>query len=150
MKAIIMCAGCCSRYSKEYPKHLEPICGEINYNRTIRLLNENGINDVFISVSAENTKHFNYPNKILGSNKREIDRYRNLRLHMNGNTLILFGDVVYHPDDMKLILSSLDKDILPFGRKERNDLTNKNYGEIMGVFVRNHVQFINSFEGLLL
>ena len=146
MKTIILCAGKGDRYNRRYPKSLESINGEMNYKRTINLLLKNNIEDVLVSTSKENTKFFDYSNKIVGSNKREIDRFRNLRDVINGEALILYGDVVYHPDDIKLILNSLNKDILPFGRKEGNTLTGKVYGEIMGVFIRDYKRFFKAVD----
>ena len=140
MKVFIMCAGKSSRYPKPYPKHLETINGEPNYKRTIRLLNENGISDVIISVSDENKDYFEYPNKIVGSDKREIDRFRNIRNFFDREALMLYGDVVYHENDMKTILEALQGEITFFSS------SNFMYREIFGIYVSNKNKFYNAVD----
>jgi len=137
-----MCAGESSRYGTSYPKHLETILGEPNYKRTIRLLNENGINDVVISVSDENEHHFDYSNKIIGSNKREIDRFRNIRNYFDNESLMLYGDVVYHEKDMKILLNNLKGEIQFFGG---SDFV---YQEIFGIYVSDKNKFYNAVDNV--
>ena len=144
MKTFIMCAGKSSRWPRPRPKHLENILGEPNYKRTIRLLNENGIDDVILSVSDENEHYFDYLNKIIGSNKREIDRFRNLRSHFDNEALMLYGDVVYHEKDMKLILENLNTEINFFGSSDIFSL------ELFGVFVTNKDKFFNAVDNTAL
>jgi len=138
-----MCAGKSSRYPAPYPKPLETICGEYNYKRTIRLLNENEI-DLIISVSDENEHYFEYPNKIIGSNKREIDRFRNLRDYFEEEALILYGDVVYHETDIKTILENLENEINFFGRFTRPSR------EIFGIYVLDKNKFFNAVDNVAL
>jgi hypothetical protein len=139
-----MCAGQSSRYPKPYPKHLETIFGEPNYKRTIRLLNDNGINDVVISVSDQNEHYFDYSNKIIGSDKREIDRFRNLRNYFDDEALILYGDVIYHENDMKILLNNLNKEIQFFGGLDFI------YQEIFGVYVSNKTKFFRAVDNVTL
>jgi len=139
-----MCAGKSIRYPKPYPKPLEPILGEPNYKRTIRLLNDNGINDAVISVSDQNEHHFDYSNKIIGSDKREIDRFRNLRDYFEDDVLILYGDVVYHETDIKTILENLENEINFFGRFTIPSR------EIYGIYVSNKDKFFNAVDSVAL
>ena len=142
-----MCAGKSIRYPKPYPKVLEPILNEPNYKRTIRLLNENGIDDVIITVSDEDSHYFDYQNKIIGLNEREIDRFRNVKDSINNETLILYGDVIYHEDDIKTILNNLNDEIKFFGRFMNN--MNLNYilfGEIFGIYIANKNKFFNAVD----
>ena len=140
-----MCAGQSRRYPKPYPKPLEPILGEPNYKRTIRLLNENKINNVIISVSDENYNYFDYENKIIGSNKREIDRFRNLREYIDNEALILYGDVVYYEADLKNILNNINKNINFFGR-----FSKFNCNEIFGIYVSDKDKFFNAVDSTAL
>ena len=140
MKVFIMCAGKSTRYPKPYPKHLETINGEPNYKRTIRLLNENGISDVIVSVSDNNEHHFEYSNKIIGSDKREIDRFRNIRNFFDREGLMLYGDVVYHENDMKIILDNLHGEITFFSS---SNFINR---EIFGIYVSNKNKFYNAVD----
>ena len=54
MKYIIMCGGTYPEWDK--PRHLTKVCGEPIVKRTIRLLRENGVED--IAISATDKKHF--------------------------------------------------------------------------------------------
>jgi len=140
-----MCAGKSSRWPRPHPKHLETILGEPNYKRTIRLLNDNGISDVIVSVSNNNEHFFDYSNKIIGSDKREIDRFRNLRNYFDYKTLMLYGDVVYHENDMKTILNNLKEEINFFGRFKEMWFT-----EIFGVYVSNKDKFFDAVDNTAL
>jgi len=140
-----MCAGKSSRWPRPRPKQVETILGEPNYKRTIRLLNENGINDVILSVSDKNEHHFEYSNKIIGSDKREIDRFRNLRIYFDNEALMLYGDVVYHENDMKIILDNLKGKINFFGRFKDIWFT-----EIFGVYVSNKDKFFSAVDSTAL
>lgn len=148
-RCVIMCAGSGKRYRKPYPKQTEIIEGMENYKRTIKLFNDEGVNDIYISVSDENSSFFDYPNKIIGSNKREIDRFRNLRKFIEDKTLILYGDVIYAQIDVKKILSSTvikNDGIIFFGRDSENKLTKKTYGEIFAVFVFDKNKFFKAVD----
>jgi len=147
IKTFIMCAGKSDRYLKPYPKVLEPVLGELNYKRTIRLLNENGIDNVFVTVSNENLHYFDYKNIIIGSNEREIDRFRNIRNHFNDKTLILYGDVVYHDDDIKTIISNLIEEIKFFGRFINNTNFDRiTFDEIFGIYITNKNKFFEAVD----
>jgi NDP-sugar pyrophosphorylase family protein len=142
-----MCAGRSDRYSKTYPKVLEPILGEPNYKRTIRLLNENGIDNPIITISNEILSHFDYQNKIIGSNEREIDRFRNIRNSFDDKALILYGDVVYHEADIKRILNNLNDEIQFFG--SLNDSIKYKtllFGEILAIYISNKSKFFNAVD----
>lgn len=150
-KCVIMCAGSGKRYNKPYPKQIEIIEGLENYKRTIKLFNDQGVNDIHISVSDDNSSFFDYPNKIIGSNKREINRFRNIREFVENKTLILYGDVVYAQPDIKEILSSIvieNGDIIFFGRDSENRLTKKTYGEIFAVFIFDKDKFFKGVDSV--
>ena len=148
-KTFIMCAGKSERYGKSYPKVLEPILGEPNYKRTIRLLKENGI-EAIITVSKENIQYFDYENKIIGSNEREIDRFRNIRNYFEKEALILYGDVVYHEADIKIILNNLFGEINFFGRFLNNFSDDITYGEILAIHIFNKDKFFNAVDKVAL
>jgi len=146
IKTFIICAGKSERYGKSYPKNLELILGEPIYKRTIRLLNENQINDISITVSEENANYFDYENKIIGSNEREIDRFRNVRNYFE-EALILYGDVIYHELDIKIILSNLNDEIKFFGRfPDLRYSPKKPFDEIYGVYISNKNKFFTAVD----
>ena len=147
MKIIITCAGKSSRCGTELPKHVYEIQGKQNIKRTIDLLVNNKIkeNDIIITTSKDNNKYFNEINikKYIGSNEREIDRYRNIyEILDNEKTIVLYGDVVFHKKDLENILEIQSNKNIFFGRLGKNKITKKLYGEIFGVVVNDKEKFV--------
>lgn len=131
MRTFLMCAGKSTRYGKPYPKSIEIIGGKNNYIRTIELFNNYGVEDILLVVSKDNTDYFNYDNKIIGSDIREIDRFRNLEPHFLEDALILYGDVAFDEVDIPLILENKNNKI-KFLSKFMSDSFN---GEIFAIYV---------------
>lgn len=121
---------------------MQLVQGKPNYLRTIDILKELGVEDVTISVCEDHWELFEYEKKIVGSNTREIDRFRNFRNLATGPVLFLYGDVVYHQDDLKDILTHCSASITTFfGLRSGNRLTKKPDHEIKAVFVPNPLPF---------
>lgn len=111
---VIMCAGEGKRWEKDYPKQMAIVEGVPNVIRTYNMVIENNFSrkNIFITVNKDNKNYFPSDlNLIVGSSSREIDRFRNAFSLMENyeRTIFLYGDVVYHYNDMKQILS-LDYD----------------------------------------
>ena len=112
MKYIIMCGG-----TYQFPRHFTPILGEPVIARTIRLLEENGVDDLYISTNDERfsqyapiLRHFN--------DYKCLDNY-----HTSGGAWVngfwpttepacyIFGDVVFSPEAIKTIVETETKSI---------------------------------------
>lgn len=119
MKYIIMCGG---EYPKwETPRQLLKINGETIVERTIRLLRENGIEDIAISSNNDVFERFGVP--VL----RHTNGYKGIQYNVcegiwcdafyptNEPTCYLFGDVVYSPKAIKTIVEYETDDIMFFG-----------------------------------
>ena len=119
MKYIIMCGGTYPKWEK--PRQLIEINGEPIVARTIRLLKENGIDD--IAISSDNSvfeafgvpvlKHDNYYYALEYNFSDGF--WCNAFYPTDEPTCYLFGDVVYSPEAIKTIISTETDDIAFFG-----------------------------------
>lgn len=124
MKYIIMCGGTYT-YMKT-PKQLLKVKGERLVERTIRLLRENGIDNIFIS---SNDKRFDNLGIV------RLEHENNYTLTPEGNTgywlsaffptdeecTYLFGDVYYSDEAIKTIINAKTDTVLFFGSKNYKD-----------------------------
>ena len=119
MKYIIMCGGTYKKW--ETPRQLLPINGEPIVARTIRLLTENGINDIAISSNNSIFEQFGVP--VLKHDNRYVAHASNI---YNNNwvdafyptdepTCYIFGDVYFSEDAIKKIVETDTNDIELFG-----------------------------------
>ena len=121
MKYIIMCGG---RYQRwKTPRHLIEVNGEPIVARTIRLLRENGINDIAISTHDDRFARFGVP--IL---KHDNDYYAvkyndyygdwvNCFYPTSEPVCYIFGDVLFSPEAIKTIVETKTDDIIFFASK---------------------------------
>lgn len=114
MKYIIMCGGQYDKWKK--PKHLTKIYGETLVERTIRLLRENGIdniaissnNPVFEQLGVPVLKHNNSFHLGLDADYGEwLDGF----YPVTEPTCYIFGDVVFSPAAIKTIVETETNDI---------------------------------------
>lgn len=122
MKYIIMCGGGYAMWNQ--PKHLLKVNGEPIVARTIRLLRENGIEDIAISSSNPIFEQFGVP--VL---RHDNDYYARGYNDNDGSwcsafyptdepTCYLFGDVIFSPAAIRTIIETETDDIMLFGSKE--------------------------------
>lgn len=118
MKYIIMCGGEYKHWEK--PRHLSVIKGEEIIARTIRLLKENGINDISLSTDNPIFEKFNLP--IL----KHKNTYSMLWHNTEGNwcdcfyptnepVCYILGDVYFSEEAIKTIVNTETDDIELFG-----------------------------------
>lgn len=112
MKYILLCGGMNSKEQKRFdkPRHLLEIKGEPIVARTIRLLRENGVEDISISTDA--------PELFEGFGVKIIKRYfdtGSLWIDCFPTILVpvcyLFGDVVFSPEAIKKIVETETEDV---------------------------------------
>ena len=129
MKYILMCGG---NYSDKFnkPKALQRVCGEILVERTIRLLKENGIEDIGVST---NSPYFNYLGvELLHHNNQYIHgdaiekkaseySWLNAFYPMNEPCCYLFGDVYFTDNAIKTIIDTEVKDTMFFCIRDKKD-----------------------------
>lgn len=147
-----MCGG---KYDKfEIPKQLSVVHGEKLVERTIRLLRENGITDIYISSNDKRFDEFGVK-RLEHYNSYE---YKDGKLygywldafypHFKESDKItyLFGDVYYTADAIKTIVNyQTDKNIL-FGTSIAKNKYHKNWGEPFAYIVNDYKAFMQGIE----
>lgn len=121
MKYIVMCGGDYHKWWKK-PRQLVKVKGEPLVARTIRLLRENGIEDIAISTNDPVFKQFGVP---ILSHKNEYAGYDPKSPHkgywcdgfypMDEPACYIFGDVYFSPEAIKTIVETETDDIEFFG-----------------------------------
>lgn len=115
MKYIIMCGGTYKRW--EIPRQLTKICGEPLVARTIRQLREAGAEDIAISSDNPAFEGFGVPvlkhnNSMVVSESLSVSGYWVDAFYpMEDPVCYLFGDVVYSPEAIKIIMETETDDI---------------------------------------
>ena len=117
MKYIIMCGGTYEDW--ETPKHMTPVNGEPIVARTIRLLRENGIEDIAISTLNPVFEQFGVP--VLSHHNpytlpKDADAstpWLDAFFPMTEPVCYIFGDVVFSPRAIKTIVET-DTDSIEF------------------------------------
>lgn len=121
MKYVIMCGG---KYKGwETPRQLIEYQGEPLVARTIRLLRENGVEDIAISSNNPTFERFGVP-VLSHENSYYAVRYNKSRGYWcdafyptNVPTCYIFGDVLFSPEAIKTIVEYEGDDIMFFGSK---------------------------------
>lgn len=148
MKYIIMCGGSYDIFKT--PKQLTVINGEPLVARTIRLLKENGITDIFISSNDTQFKAFGEVLEHQNSYKVVdgiiygywLDAY----YPMDEPCVYLHGDVYYSENAIKQIVNyKSDKNIF-IGNEVAKNEEHKNWGEPFGWIVNNPEIFRKGIE----
>ena len=122
MKYIIMCGGNYTRFEK--PKHLTEINGEPLVARTIRLLRENGVEDISISSNDERFEVFGVPvlhhdNPWVVRGYDDVDGWWVDSFYPTEEpTCYMFGDVYFSPEAVRTIVRTSTSDIMLFGSKK--------------------------------
>lgn len=156
---IIMCGSNNGDVFGEYPRQLSKINGEVIVERTIRLLQESGVdkNDVFISSQNpifdnygvkriyDKSNSFVHYNEVLGLKEYGfwVDAFCNLSIPVT----YIFGDVYFSPEAIKTIVNYDTKDITFFGTNAPYDKRYiKPYQEPLAFKVINQKKFRDSIN----
>jgi len=136
MRAIIIAAGEASRWKNHLgiPKHFAPVEDEPIIVRTVRLLKERNIKEIFI-VGPDDDRY-----KIDGSTlytpvkepeNQDADKFLNSRnlWNNNGRTVVFYGDVFFTEDAMDSIVYSEELKWTLFCRFNASTLTGTKWGE---------------------
>ena len=106
-KIIIMCGGVYTNFEKH--KSLTKINGETLLDRTLRLLKENNINEVYISANDpifnKYTNVLHHNNTYKYNNGKQEGYWVDAYYPTNEPTIYLHGDVYYTDDAIKKILN---------------------------------------------
>lgn len=152
MKYIIMCGGEYKDF--ETPKQLSVINGEVIVERTIRLLKENGIEDIYISSNSQlfdnrevprlenkNNDYIYYPDT-----DTQYGYWLDAFYKVDTPVTYLFGDVYYTNEAIKTITNyKTDKNIL-FGTSDAYNEQHFNWGEPFAYIVNDTEVFFKGIE----
>ena len=152
MKFVIMCGGVYDHF--ETPKQLSVIHGERLVDRTIRLLRENGANDIYITATD---KRFDTCNAIRLEHKNSY-KYENGKLygywldafypHFDKSDKItyLFGDVYYTKAAITQIVNYQTNGNVMFGSGIAKNEQHQNWGEPFAYIVNDYKTFMQGVE----
>ncbi len=131
IRAIILAAGDGKRWGNYLGvnKCMIEINGEPLLHRTIRLLRENGIDDI---VVTGDWKEMPAKTERQKEKECEIDRFYGIRHLFKENNIVLYGDAYYTEKAIKTIV--LSPSLSFCGRFDRNEV--KNYGELFAIKFR--------------
>ena len=135
MKYIVMCGGKYPNFEK--PKQLLKVNGEVLVERTIRLLKENGIEDILICTNSHEFDYLGLPilmqfNEYINGNENENKKSKccwlNAYYPMDEPCCYLHGDVYFSDEAIKTIVETPVKDTMFFctfdwtdGEKDRRN-----------------------------
>lgn len=151
MDYIIMCGGNYTQF--ETPKQLTVINGERLVDRTIRLLRENGIKDIYVSatnpifdsVGVPRLVHDN-TSLVWDNNKKVSGYWIDAYYPTEKPCVYLHGDVYYSENAIKKIVN-LNPTINTFiGNALAKNKEHKNWGEPFGWIVVNQKEFRSGIE----
>lgn len=149
MKYIIMCGGKYSNF--QTPKQLTEINGERLVDRTIRLLRERGVSEIYISsndprfddCNARRIEHVNtYKYKDGEVQGYWLDAY----FPLNKPCVYLHGDVYYSEDAIDKIVSAKPEVNTFIGNAIAKNKKHKNWGEPFGWIVVDQEKFKKGIE----
>ena len=147
MKYIIMCGGEYKNFKT--PKHLTVIKGERIVDRTIRLLKENGVKEIYISSNNPLFDSCGVPrleNKKNDFICREKGYWLDAFYPTSEKVRYIFGDVYFTEDAIKKIVNyKTNKDVL-FGTSDAKNKYHENWGEPFCYIVNNPKKFHKSIE----
>lgn len=132
MKYILMCGGDYKDFKT--PKHLSKIKGEVLVERTIRLLKENGIKDIYISTNNPAFDYIDIP-KLKHTNTFTLEGDKTTGYWLdafyptNEEVCYIFGDVYFSDKGIKTIVEYQCKENTLFGNSVAKNEEHQNWGE---------------------
>lgn len=149
MKYVIMCGGVYDEW--ETPKQLQTVKGEVLVERTIRLLRENGINDIYISSNDKRFDIYDVP-RLEHNNSYVVENgvikgywldafYPNFK--DDEKVCFLMGDVYYSDNAIKTIINYETNKNVMFGTGIAKNKEHQNWGEHFGYKVNDYKTFMN-------
>lgn len=150
-KFIVMCGGTYDKWDR--PKHLTELKGEPLVARTIRLLRENGVEDIAISSNSALFEQFGVPvlhhynPYVLPVNDRAASPWLDAFYPMESPVCYIFGDVVFSPEAIKAIAET-DTDSIEFfaSAKPLPPIYPKRWAEPFAYKVRDTRRFFKAIE----
>ena len=139
MKYVIMADGYATRWNNYLgiPKHLVIINGERLIDRTVRLLKENGIEDIIIMASDD--RYRIEGTQLIPQSVKEYEIERFDFQFLNQEVCFMYGDVFYSEEAVKTIIEEDKGNFTYFGRFTGSSI--KEFGELFAIKVRDYERF---------
>lgn len=133
MRVIILADGKAKRWESEIPKHLVEVNGEILLHRSVRLLKERGISDIWITT---HNPDYQTEDTLLyepRDNYYQLDQFfacnHLWRFWDVSPVIFLYGDVYFSENCIDSIVNSPCEDFLYFQRTGASKITGKPWKE---------------------
>lgn len=148
-KYIIMCGGTYSQF--ETPKQLALIKGERLVDRTIRLLRENDVTDIYISSNNPIFDTCGVPRLINEKNNwkyetNDNDYWLDAFYPVTEPVVYIWGDVYFTDEAIKTIVNYKTKRDVLFGTGIAKNKWHENWGEPFAYIVNNYKAFFRGIE----
>ena len=154
MKYVIMCGGKYSAFKE--PKALSIVNGEPLVKRTIRLLRDNGVDEIYITSNDKRfdgygVQRLEHENSFVENGSETTGYWLDAfypHFEADNQVCYLFGDVYFTDDAIKRIVNfKTDKDIL-FGTSAAKNPQHKNWGEPFAYIVNDYAGFMNGVNAV--
>lgn len=138
IKAIMICAGDATRWGgyMNTPKHLIEIEGERLLDRTVRLLKERGIREIYTVVKRITDEYYvkgaaQWVADLNPEENADADKFLSSKELWNkeGRTLVIYGDCYFTDEAMDTIVSHEGRAWHLFCRSQASEITGTPWGE---------------------
>lgn len=145
MKYIILCGGEYKHFTT--PKQLLEVKGEVIIERTIRLLKENGVEDIYISSNDPRFDKYaprleNKNNNFSCGDGKVIGYWLDAFYPIGEPCCYLFGDVYFSPNAIKTIVEYNTTENVLFGNSVAKNEEHQNWGEPFAYKVNKYDEFM--------
>lgn len=151
MKYLILCGGEYKAFKT--PKPLSVVRGEVLVERTIRLLKENGVEDIYISSNNPAFDKYaprleNKENNFEIGNGETKGYWLDAFYPINENVCYLFGDVYFSPEAIKKIVEYNSNENILFGNSMAKNEEHENWGEPFAYKINKYDEFMNAVKAV--
>ncbi len=149
MKYIIMCGGEYKIF--QTPKHLSVINGERLVDRTIRLLKENGVKDIYISSNNPifdtcGVPRLEHTNTYVNNGKSNTGYWLDAFYKVNEPVCYIWGDVYFTDNAIKTIVNYKTNKNIFFGTSDALNEYHNNWGEPFAYIVNDYITFYKGID----
>lgn len=149
MKYIIMCGGEYKIF--QTPKHLSVINGERLVDRTIRLLKENGVKDIYISSNNPifdtcGVPRLEHTNTYVNNGKSNTGYWLDAFYKVNEPVCYIWGDVYFTDNAIKTIVNYKTNENIFFGTSDALNEYHNNWGEPFAYIVNDYIAFYKGID----
>ena len=151
MKYIIMCGGEYKHFT--IPKQLLKVKGEVIVARTVRLLKENGVKDIYISSNDPRFDEYaprleNKKNDFVTDKGKTKGYWLDAFYPIGEPCCYIFGDVYFTPGAIKAIVEYNSNNNTLFGTGIARNEEHQNWGEPFAYKVNKYEEFMNGVNAV--